>query len=624
MSDIGIYGLALLVIPLGASPIIWVIGKVNGKLRNSLTQIITLGLFGFSVSLFPAVQSGNLEFLSKVIGGLTITFGVAPLSLLMVSLISFLSFLASVFSPAYLTRYESSQLNEDKYYSVLLVFMAGMIGAVTSGELFSMFLFWELMTLGAYFLVVFENTGVAIKAGNKYFLMSEAGALSIIAGIVLLWTETGTSQVSAIHSIMSLPPEMKTSILALFLVGFGVKTAYFPLHSWVPEAYPESPSPISALLSGAMKKIGLFWIIRIFWEIFEVSPSWNSALAVIGAFTIVIGGLLAIVQNDLKRLIAYSSISQVGYIMLGVGIGTGLGITGAITHLLNHALFKGLLFLGAGIVIYMTGTRKLDELGGLGKEIPVVFGSVLIGILSLAGIPPLNGFYSKWILYQATVDFGRGFAPFLLVAALFGSTLSVIYGAKFLFSAFFGNVGNKLKRYPGWGMKSAVGVPALLCIALGVYPRLLLDSVRPIIGQIPAFTGTWTAYMAAAFLLGAIVVGVGAYSLFDLKKHSTRKPVFLGGENEETIDEEMYFPYLKELDFKVYPSEIYNSIKSSRLVNWLFVAEERKFIDLYAAISWVGKAFTRSFRWAHNGLLSRYLVWVFSGLIVILWLLTTQ
>lgn len=624
MSDLGIYGLALLVIPLGASPLIWLLGKVNGKVRDFLTQIITLGLLGFSLSLFPVVQSGDIEFLSRPVGGLTITFGVAPLSLLMVSLILLLSFLASVFSPAYLKRYDNPPLNEDKYYGLLLVFTGGMIGAVTAGELFTMFLFWELMTLGAYFLVAFEDTGVAIKAGNKYFLMSEAGALSILAGIALLWSETGTSQISALQGLAGLSPGIGTSILALFLVGFGVKAAYFPLHSWVPEAYPESPSPISAVLSGAMKKIGLFWIIRVFWEIFEVSSSWNSALAVIGAFTIVIGGLLAIVQNDIKRLLAYSSISQVGYIMLGIGIGTGLGITGAITHLLNHALFKGLLFLGAGIVIYMTGTRKLDELGGLGKEVPVVFGSVLIGALSLAGIPPLNGFYSKWIIYQAAVDFGRGFAPFLLVAALFGSTLSIIYIAKFLFSAFFGKVENKVKRTPGWGMKSAVGIPALLCIALGVYPRLLLDSVGPVIGQIPSFEGTWTAYMAAAFLFGALVVGVAVYSLFGLKKRSTRKPVFLGGENEETINQEMYFPRLKELDFKVYPSEIYNSIKKSRLVNWLFVAEERKFIDPYVAVSWVGKALTRSFRWAHNGLLSRYLVWVFAGLIAILWLLTTQ
>ena len=623
MSDLGIYGLALLAIPLGASPLIWVIGKISETLRNYLSAIITLGIFGFSLSLFPHVQSGHMVFLAKDVGQVSISFGLGPFSLLMVSLISLLCFLASVFSPNYMKRYEKN-LNENKYFSLLLGFMGGMIGAVIAEELFTMFIFWELMTLVAYFLITFENSPDSIKAGNKYFLMSEGGALAILSGIILLWVTAGTTQLGEIGGLTGLGPQFSISILSLFLIGFGVKAAFFPIHSWLPDAHPEAPSPISALLSGIMIKVGLFWIIRIFWELFAVSPSWSSALAVIGAFTIIIGGLLAIVQNDIKRLIAYSSISQVGYIMVGIGIGTGLGIAGGIIHLVNHALFKGLLFFGAGIVVYVSGTRKLDELGGLGKKMPVVFGSVLIGALSLAGVPPLNGFYSKWILYQAAIDFERGFAPFLLVAALFGSTLSVIYITKFIYSAFLGGDETEIEKYPGWGMKTAVGVPAVLCLALGIHPRPLLDSVRPIIGSIPVFEGTWVSYMAAAFLLGAIVVGAALYALFNLKEKSSRKPVFMGGENEETIDEERYFPYVRELDFKVYPSEIYNSIKSSWLFNWLFVAEERKFIDPYVAISWVGKAFTRSFRWAHNGLLSRYLVWVFSGLIVILWLLTTQ
>ncbi|MBS3736571.1 MAG: NADH-quinone oxidoreductase subunit M [Candidatus Bipolaricaulota bacterium] len=623
MSDPGIYGLALLVIPLGASPLVWLLGKVSKKLRNYFSGIITLGIFGFSLALFPYVQSGNLEFFTKEVGEVVISFGLGPFSLLMVSLISLLCFLASIFSPNYLKRYEGN-LNTNKYFSLLLGFMGGMIGAVIAGELFTMFVFWELMTLAAYFLITFENSPDSIKAGNKYFLMSEGGALAILAGIVLLWVTSGTTQLAELGAMAALEPEFSISILSLFLIGFGVKAAFFPIHSWLPDAHPEAPSPISALLSGIMIKVGLFWIIKVFWELFSVSPSWGSAIAVIGAFTIVIGGFLAIVQNDIKRLIAYSSISQVGYILMGVGIGTGLGLAGGIIHLLNHALFKGLLFLGAGIVVYVTGTRKLDDLGGLSKEMPVVFGSVIIGALSLAGVPPLNGFYSKWILYQASIDFERGFAPFLLVAALFGSTLSVIYITKFIYSAFLGEMKTEMDRSPGWGMKTAVGVPAILCLGLGIYPRPLLDSIRPIIGRIPVFEGTWVAYMAAAFLLGAIIVGAALYALVDLKKRSKRKPAFMGGENEETIDTDMYFPYVDKLDFKVYPSEIYNSIKKSKMVNWLYVAEERNFIDPYVAVSWVGKALTRSFRWAHNGLLSRYLVWVFSGLIVILWLLTTQ
>ncbi|MBS3739890.1 hypothetical protein KGY47_00765 [Candidatus Bipolaricaulota bacterium] len=623
MSSIEAYGLAMVVAPMAASPIVWLMGKLSEKLRNLFSSVISLGVFAFSLAFFPLVQSGNLEFFTVELGGVGISFGVGPLSLLMVSLISLLCFLASVFSPVYLKRFDFP-VNENKYFSLLLGFMGGMIGAVLATELFTMFVFWELMTLAAYFLITFENTPTSIKAGNKYFLMSEGGALAILSGIVLTWLATGTTELAILTAGGGMDPAIKISAMALFLIGFGVKAAFFPIHSWLPDAHPEAPSPISALLSGIMIKVGLFWIIRIFWELFTAGPSWNSALSVIGAFTILIGGFLAIVQNDIKRLIAYSSISQVGYIMVGIGIGTGLGMAGAITHLINHALFKGLLFFGAGIVVYMTGTRKLDQMGGLSRKTPIVFGSVLIGALSLAGVPPLNGFYSKWVLYQAVLDFNRGFASFILVAALFGSTLSVIYISKFLFSAFFGESQSEVKRLPGWGMKMAVGVPAILCVALGVYPKLLLDSVRPIIGGVPVFEGTWVAYMAAAFLLGGIVIGVIAYFLFGLKKTSARKPAFFGGENAETIDEELYFPYLDEVNFRINPTEIYNSLRNSGLINWLYVAEERSFIDPYVATSWIGKAVTRSFQWAHNGILSRYLVWVFTGLIVVLWLLTTQ
>jgi len=623
MSSIEAYGLAMVLAPMAASPLVWLMGKLSEKLRNFFSGLLALGVFGFSLAFFPLVQSGDLEFFTIDLGGVGISFGAGPFSLLMVSLISLLCFFASVFSPRYLKRFDFP-VNENKYFGLLLGFMGGMIGAVLATELFTMFVFWELMTLAAYFLITFENTPTSIKAGNKYFLMSEGGALAILSGIVLTWLATGTTELAILPAATGMNPTIKISVMALFLIGFGVKAAFFPIHSWLPDAHPEAPSPISALLSGIMIKVGLFWIIRIFWELFTTAPSWHSALSVIGAFTILIGGFLAIVQNDIKRLIAYSSISQVGYIMVGIGIGTGLGIAGAITHLINHALFKSLLFFGAGIVVYMTGTRKLDQMGGLSRKSPIVFGSVLIGALSLAGVPPLNGFYSKWVLYQAILDFNRGFASFILVAALFGSTLSVIYISKFLFSAFFGEEQFEVKRLPGWGMKMAVGVPAILCVALGVYPKLLLDSIKPIIGGVPVFEGTWVAYMAAAFLLGAIVIGAVAYFVFGLKKTSARKPAFFGGENAETIDEELYFPYVDEVNFRINPTEIYNSLRNSRLINWLFVAEERSFIDPYVATSWIGKAVTRSFQWAHNGILSRYLVWVFTGLIVVLWLLTTQ
>ncbi len=622
MNNIGLYGLALLAIPLAASPLLWLLGKFSGKTRNIGSHLVTLGIFGFSLAFYPSVQGGSLEFLSRTVGGITITFGLDRLSLLLVSLISLLCFLASIFSPAYLKRYDLS-LNRNKYFALLLGFMGGMIGVVLARELFTMFVFWELMTLAAYFLITFEKNPASIRAGNKYFLMSEGGALAILSGIVLLWTEAGTTSLDGLGATGPIDSGMGISILSLFLVGFGVKAAFFPLGSWLPDAHPEAPSPISALLSGIMIKVGLFWILRTFWEIFGISPSWSSSLAVIGALTILIGGLLAVVQTDIKRLIAYSSISQVGYIMVGIGIGTGLGVGGAIFHLINHALFKGLLFLSAGIVVYATGTRKLDEMGGLGRKMPFVFGSTLIGALSLAGVPPLNGFYSKWVIYQASIGYDRAFAPFILVAALFGSTLSVIYISKFLFSAFFGEE-SEVARLPGRGMKVAVGVPALLCLGLGVYPRLLLDSVAPVIDVGSAFRGTWTAYLAGAFLLGGIVIGVLAYYLLGLKRRSKSKPVFMGGENAATIDEEKYFPYVREVDFKIMPSEIYRSIRRSPAVNWLFTAEERNFLDPYVSTSWVAKALTRSFRWAHNGLLSRYLVWVFTGLIVILWILTTQ
>ena len=387
------------------------------------------------------------------------------LSLFMLFLVAVLFPLIFVFSFAYVTR------NLFRYYFVLFLTLVGILGAVLSRDLLGFYVFLEIMTVGIYFLIIDNTKKESFPAGFKYILMMFAGGLCILVATLMLKHLTGTFDIAEIARVAhTLPRNEINLILGLFVIGCLVEIGAVPFHVWLPDAHPIAPSPISALLSGIAIKVGAYGIIRILFSL----QTFSSGLVVLGAVSMVFGVLLALKQTNVKRLLAYSSISQMGYILLGIGIGSGTGLGGALFHILNHATFKMLLFLCMGAVIYATRERDLRNLGGLAKRMPVTVAVFGIGALAISGIPPFNGFASKALISSAISGFFF-LKPVLIITA--AGTFAVFI--KVFLHVFTGDTPQALKntKEVPFLMCLSMSVLAGICLVFGIFPNLVLNKL---------------------------------------------------------------------------------------------------------------------------------------------------
>ncbi|MFQ5867619.1 MAG: complex I subunit 5 family protein [bacterium] len=598
----------IILIPIISAPLAGILGKIWEKLRDYFSTLSILFTFLISFFTFIHILKEPVYYRSPIF----LTLHLDPLGVLMASFISFLGFLATLYSLSYMKQYK--KLN--KYYTFLLLFIGSMNGAVLAGDLFTMFLFWEFMTLSAFFLVIFENSNESLKAGIKYFIMCEAGALCMLLAIISIFQTNGTLNMTKL-SLGS-----NNMLLLLFLIGLGVKAGMVPLHTWLPEAHPIAPSPISALLSGIMIKVGIYMMIRIYWQIFAQVISWQFVLMLLGSISILIGGIMALVQKDSKRLLAFSSISQIGYMILGIGIGTTIGIAGGLFHLMNHVFFKGLLFLCIGAVLYRTKIRDLSKLGGLANQMPITFITCSIAALSISGVPPFNGFVSKWMIYQAIIERcqmpGAGYQIIFLIAAMFGSALTLAYFAKLIHSIFLSEKPKGLSsvREVGVSMGFPLLVLAFGCIFFGVFAKFPLQyMIAPVVGR--AFLskithfGIWQPGLATVLLLVSLLVGLILYLLGRVKTLKEGE-VFLGGERIEP--EEIRIP----------GTHFYGPIKSIGFLKKMYARAEQGFFDLYIQGKKIIFILTNIFRKAHSGILTIYLLWCLFGLAILFFLLRIQ
>jgi hydrogenase-4 component B len=342
-----------------------------------------------------------------------------PLSGLMVAVICGLALVASIYSLAYVREYAGRGVGAMGFFT--LSFVASMVMVVTCDDAFWFIVFFEMMSLASYFLVIFDQNEEAVSAGFLYFLVAHAGSVAIMAAFFLMANAAGSFEFADFRAHR--PSELVASIaFVLALLGFGAKAGMIPLHIWLPRAHPAAPSHASALMSGVMIKIGIFGIVKVGIDLLGGTVAWWGLLVLaLGAISSVLGVIYALAEHDIKKLLAYHSVENIGIIMLGVGTGmiglaegrplvAVLGLMAGLYHLVNHAVFKGLLFLGAGSVIYRVHTKDMEEMGGLGRTMPWTSMSFLIGALAISAIPPLNGFVSEWYTYQS-----------LFVAALDGT-----------------------------------------------------------------------------------------------------------------------------------------------------------------------------------------------------------
>lgn len=475
----------------------------NQRLSNSISNIfsLTAALSGIILSLakilFYSRQPLVLNFNSGI-RFMSINFYIDNLSAFFVLLISTLAFAVSLYSFSYMKHY-FNKYNTGLFGFLYNFFVASMLSVITSGHAFFFLLVWEMMSLVSYFLVVFENEKQdSQKAGIIYIIMTHIGTAFIIAAFTMLYKYTGTAEFYQMD--LAKAPVMAKNIIFIFLfIGFGTKAGIIPMHIWLPHAHPEAPSNISALMSGVMIKTAIYGIIRFVFCI--LSPEvqwWGTVLLIAGAVSAILGIAYALMENNIKRLLAYSSIENVGIILIGLGVSTiaqsegnsllaAFALTAAVLHIFNHSLFKGLLFLGAGAIHYSTGTKNLEKLGGLIKKMPHTSLFFLIGALSISAIPPFNGFVSEWVTYQSlflniTSDNALLSIVNILIVALLAMAGALaaycfvkVYGMAFLALPRSG-AAEEAREVPGT-MRAGMGLLTLLCIVAGILPLYFIQLV---------------------------------------------------------------------------------------------------------------------------------------------------
>jgi len=465
-------------IPLGLAFLMPLLGRLSRLLPDLFGNVATLALAVLSCAVinFPLTvyKVGAWEPVKGVpIGIYMVIDGLAVLMLLIVNVVGFA---VSLYSIHYMQKYT----DKPRFYTLFLLMMAGMNGVVISGDLFNVFVFLEISAIASYALVAFGTEADELEAAFKYQVMGSVASGFILIGISVLYSLTGTLNMADMGKVI-LQQGRSDGVLfagALFLMGFGLKAAVMPFHAWLPDAHPSAPAPISAMLSGVLiKAIGIYALCRIMFNVIGLNLTTSYILMALGALSMIAGVFLAIGQWDMKRLFAYHSISQMGYVVMALGIGTPLGLLGGLFHLMNHATFKSLLFLNSGAVDYATDNRDLQKMGGLNQRMPVTGGTSLVASMSIAGIPPFNGFWSKLIIILAAVQ-----AEYYALAALavLGSIMTLASFLKVQKYAFFGKlrpVWEKAREAPV-SMCISMVMLAILCTGMGF---LLLPRVKEVL-----------------------------------------------------------------------------------------------------------------------------------------------
>jgi len=385
-------------------------------------------------------------------------------------------------------------MSEDRhltgYYTLMETMLLGLVGIAISNDLFTFFVMWEVMAISSYVLVGFRyHLEEPAEAAMKYIVISGVGSLLLLYGISFVYGAVGSLQYTYILNyiynifisinlpVMSSILPIITIISTLFIVGFGIKAAYFPFWTWLPDAHPAAPSPISALLSGIVIKAGILGLIKFGLPFLLIDPYlYTKVLLVIAILTMTVANILALMQSDLKRLLAYSSIVNIGFILIGVTVATEgdliAGISSALTHVFSHALGKGLAFLAAGAIIYSMETREISKMEGLGRSKPFAAIALMLALFSLSGLPPLPGFWSKWFLIFSAVSVGDWILAF---TGVINSVLAVIYYIWLFQRIFLSEPTEEVKkaRTIPFSIKLALLILIGIMITIGLYPDLM-------------------------------------------------------------------------------------------------------------------------------------------------------
>ncbi len=471
---IGGYGGGALAGLLGVGRARW--GKVGGAIGFGVAALSSL--LGCTVSAAVMLSGTTLDVnLPRVLPFGDLSLHLDSLSAFFLLVISIVGTFVSLYSPGYASSAAGSEKTGLLAFLYNL-FLLSMAGVVIAGDAVLFLILWEVMSLTTFFLIVFEKESTASRrAGFLYVIMTHAGTAFLLVMFLLLFVSTGSFSFSALHGAgAGIPDPTKSIIFLCALIGFGTKAGLIPLHIWLPEAHPAAPSNVSALMSGVMIKTGIYGMVRVFFGFLGPGAEWWGILVLVLAVTSsVLGVLYALMEHDLKRLLAFHSIENIGIILMGIGAAmlfsasgnkvlASLALLAGLYHVLNHAIFKALLFMGAGAVVNATGTRNMEKLGGLVRRLPVTAGLFLVGSLAISALPPLNGFVSEWLTFQALL---QGFS----IASLPVKDRHTAYGR---ITGVDGGPGCRLLREGFWNY-----LPGTPSLRRGRHcPRTALDDAR--------------------------------------------------------------------------------------------------------------------------------------------------
>ncbi|MCB4790874.1 MAG: hypothetical protein LHV68_03200 [Elusimicrobia bacterium] len=568
--------------------------KKNTYLHKIILVCATLNNFILGIYLFIKQPYYTSDFIR-----------VDNLALLTLLAVGFFGFFISVYS----LKYFSDDFNF-KGYSIYTLFTIGAASAVGFVNNFILLVFfWGFLGLPLYLLISLSQEATA--AAKKAFIFIGGSDALMIVGIAIIYFTRGTWTISGFPI-----PAAGFGFLAFIflLVASLAKAGAVPVHTWVPDVSQKAFIPVTALLIATLDKLlGIYLLARIVNDVFINSPSVTSILLIVGASTIIIAVMMALVQHDFKKLLGYHAVSQVGYMVVGIGTGNPVGFIGGIFHMINHTLYKSTLFLSGGAVEKQTGTANLDELGGLSKLMPLTFLSALVASLSISGIPPFNGFVSKWLIYQGLItSFNNNHSLItilVLVTAMIGSALTLASFMKLIHATYLAAPKKPMDfiKEAHWAMLLPMVLFSGLCIIFGVFsyqiPLKLL-----IKGNFDTSIGIWQPTLATFMVISGLVLGFVLYFIF-FKKYAVRfDDSFVGGETQRS-------------DENPSGTEFYNTITNIKIFDMLYKGAEQKFFDIYDLSSrfifFIGGIASKM----HTGIIHTYLAWCLIGILFLFWIL---
>jgi formate hydrogenlyase subunit 3/multisubunit Na+/H+ antiporter MnhD subunit len=540
-----------------------------------------------------------------------ITFNIDNLSQLIVLFVNIFAFLIILYSIVYISK-EKKVFN---YYSFFLITLGLSNGTALADNMLLLLVFWGALGFTLYKLIKGHDEESSATAKKTLIIVGASDGIMIL-GIVILWKITKTLNISEIN-LLTDSPLVIAAFIAL-LIGSFTKAGAFPFHSWVPDYAKDAPASSSAYLPASLDKLlGIYLMFRICNNMFIPNQWLTLIILSIGVITIITAVMMALVQHNFKRLLGFHAVSQVGYMVVGLGLGSMIGVAAGLFHMVNHALYKSGLLLSAGSVEYRTKKNNIDEVGGLSKTMPITFICALIFALSISGIPPLNGFASKWMIYQGIIDFGSGvgIANQLWIVwlglAVLGSALTLASFIKFIGGTFLGKQKvefKEIKEVP-FLMWLPLVILALFCVCFGVFasnyivPKLFM----PITGEF-SFIGIWHSTTVSVLILVSLLLGFIIYLIGNIKNFRTEDSFVGGG---ETMREDAHFA----------TTGFYETIRNFGFLSKIYDKAEKRWFDIYDISKKIINWFSKGLQGAHTGVLPNYAIWIFAGLIIMLLIL---